>query len=147
MFYAGTAIFLLSGFLPLFHAVRTYNLIDLYELEWGWIGESLFWSGLRNSEVLKWIYVSMILYPITLILSHFCIFICKLVYLPGISGVICWFSALATVTYYNMAYGLPDFQYGIGIFVGIAGAILLVSGYYMKLRRGHCAIKGSTTID
>jgi hypothetical protein len=130
----GTVIFLFSGFLDLLSSVfYSFSLLDFYELEMG-MKPSLNYQGLPSN--LSAIYLTMILYPITIILGVLLLTVIpkrSLGLTAGSVGILGWICALVAVS--NVRYvqigrtTITVAQYGIGIFAGLIGAgILLASG-------------------
>jgi hypothetical protein len=161
----GTVIFFFSGFLDLFSSFfYAFSLLDFYEWEMGM--KSPFKPGLPSS--LSAIYLTMILYPVAIMLGVLLTVIRKrsLALAAGSVGVVGWACALAAIS--NVRYAqiggttITVAQYGIGIFVGLIGAgILLASGFlpsYMStvskprqplpaIQHKYCTVCGAELVE
>ena len=130
--FVGTIIFLVSVFLPFISVpvvgtTATISLLDLYS--------ALTQAGQQsagNINVPVGVYgilLTIILYPITVILGFVSVFRRTLALAAGILGIICWIGAVVALS------GLEALQYmGIGIYVGVIGAIILLIAYALKPR-------------
>jgi hypothetical protein len=112
----GTIIFLVSGFLPMISASEfSFSLFNLYTgsvtIEAGVIG----------------ILLTIILYPVAVILGFVSILKRKVAMVAGIVGLICW---IGTLTYLAQANAVS--HAGVGIYVGIAGAVIITIAYFLK---------------
>jgi hypothetical protein len=128
--FIGTVIFLVSVFLPFISVTElgttaTISLLDLYS--------ALTQAGEQsagNVSVPVGVYgilLTVILYPITVILGFVSVFRRTVALAAGIIGIICWIGAVIALS------GLEALQYtGIGIYVGFAGAIILLIAYALK---------------
>jgi hypothetical protein len=131
----GTMVFLISAFLPMTNV--GVNLVDLYR-----IIVSVMTQGSTSTDVGSLgtlpadIYVAaigilltIILWPIALILGFVSIAKRRVALAAGILGVICWIGAIMFVAILQSYYVV---QYGAGIFVGFAGAVILLVAYFLK---------------
>lgn len=127
----GTIIFLISGVLPLvsltlfdfsfyFSLFHAYNLI----LQGGGSttsGEIAVTAGAVG------ILLTVILYPLTVLLGFASIVKQKLAIVAGILGLLCWIGWLAALN------ELGIIQYaGLGVYVGFIGAIILLITFFLK---------------
>jgi hypothetical protein len=147
----GTLVFVFSAFLPLLTAgvlgfSLSVNLIDFYRAIGYLIGQS-------RGSVPDWgssiplpteayagaigILLTLILYPITVILGFVSIAKKRVSLAAGILGIICWAGAVIMVTSLQSLSGSFSglIQYGNGIFVGFIGAIILLVTHFLKLTK------------
>lgn len=123
----GAVIFGVSVFLPVYSALGfSRSLLDEYQdlgsIDWG----SAFSSYPASAVGLL---LLAILWPIALVLCIVSIFKHRIALAAGAVGIICWIGAIMYIMG-GPASGL--IQYGAGIFVGFAGAIVLLVAYYIK---------------
>jgi hypothetical protein len=122
----GTIIFLAAGFLPLISfsilgVSFSFSLIDMY----GALGGAMAAGATIGFDLFL---LTMILYPITIILGFASIIKPVLATIAGILGIICWIGAMLTISVYSMGM----LQYGIGVYVGLLGAIILLATRFIK---------------
>lgn len=130
----GTIVFLLSAFLPiasnsLFDFSSTFNLIGVY----GLLGQGGEASGGPVSVAVTayGILLTIILYPVAVILGIISIAKRKFSIAAGVLGIVCWVGALLMLS----AVPLIDnpLQYtGLGVYIGFVGAIILAAAYFIK---------------
>jgi hypothetical protein len=120
----GTIIFLVSAFLPLITitvlgTTASISIIDLYS--------ALTNAGdqtARDITVLIRSYgilLTVLLYPVTVILGFVSIAKRKAAFAAGTLGIVCWLGSIIALS------SLPALQYtGLGIYVGFLGAIILL---------------------
>lgn len=112
----GTIIFLVSGFLPMFSTSEfSFSLFNLYT------GSVTIDAGVIG------ILLTIILYPVAVILGFVSILKRKVAMIAGIVGLICWFGTLAYLAQFNVVS-----LAGVGIYVGIAGAVIMAIAYFVK---------------
>ena len=112
----GTIIFLVSGFLPMISASEfIFSLFNLYT------GKVTIDAGVIG------ILLTIILYPVAVILGFVSVLKRKVAMVAGIVGLICWIGTLAYLAQSN-AVSLA----GVGIYVGIAGAVIMAIAYFLK---------------
>lgn len=112
----GTIIFLVSGFLPMISASEfSLSLFNLYT------GSVTIDAGVIG------ILLTIILYPIAVVLGFISILKRKVAMAAGIVGLICWIGTLAYLAQAN-AVSLA----GAGIYVGIAGAVIMAIAYFLN---------------
>jgi hypothetical protein len=112
----GTIIFLFSGFLPMVSASEfSFNLSDFYT------GSVTIDAGVIG------ILLTIILYPVAVILGFVSILKRKVAMIAGIVGLICWIGTLAYFAQVNAVS-----HAGVGIYVGIAGAVIMAIAYFLK---------------
>jgi hypothetical protein len=140
----GAIIFLASGFLPLL-AVGSLgvSLVDFYSLI-GWIlGQSEASSGIFSGPInlpaeatvaVIGMFMTLILYPVAVVLGFLSFLRRKIALVAGILGVICWLGAIMFIAGIQSMAGMPaeELGYGAGTFVGLAGAIILLVAYFLK---------------
>ncbi|MEM3565999.1 MAG: hypothetical protein QXK18_03905 [Candidatus Bathyarchaeia archaeon] len=117
----GTIIFLIAGALPL---VAGVSLFDAYGAVLSGAGA----GGIPISTASVGILLTIILYPITVILGFVSIIKRKLAIIAGILGIICWIGAILFIN--EISGGVLG--YGYGIYVGFIGAIILLVTYFIK---------------
>lgn len=129
----GIVIFLFSAFLPLVSYIISFSLADYYGLQ----------AGIQQLGVDKWtmpkglegLFITMLLYPITLILGFVAIWKRSLALAAGSLGIVCWLSAFAAVSYFKINTD-PRFSllihYESGIFLGLIGAVILLMSFFLK---------------
>ena len=123
----GAVVFGVSVFLPVYSALGfSRSLLDEYQdlgsRDWG-----SYFSSYPASAV--GLLLLAILWPIALVLCIVSIFRHRIALAAGVVGIICWIGAIMYIM------GVPTsglIQYGAGIFVGFAGAIILLVAYYIK---------------
>lgn len=147
----GTLVFTFSAFLPLVTAgilgfTFSVNLIDLYRAI-GYLvrqsGGSMPGTGstipLPTEAYASAIglLLTLILYPVTVILGFVSIAKQRVSLAAGIVGIICWAGAVIMVTGLQSLSGIAAglIQYGNGIFVGFIGAIILLVTHFLKLTK------------
>ena len=137
----GAIVFLVSAFLPLVAAgLFGLSLVDLYSLI-GWaFGQSEVSLGLVDLPAeatvpMIGILLTLILYPITVILGFVSFLKRKLALVAGILGIICWVGAIIFIASIQSMLGMfaEVLGYGAGIFVGLAGAIILLVASFLKI--------------
>jgi hypothetical protein len=126
----GTIIFLVSAFLPListslFDMTFSFNLINIYAS----LGQSSSAGSVTVSTLDYGILLTIILYPITVVLGFVAVMRRSISLVAGILGIICWVGSIVTIA----SYDYLQFA-GIGIFVGIIGSIILIIAYALKPR-------------
>lgn len=136
----GTVVFLVSAFMPLISiqalgASMSINLIDAY---------SAFAKG--EGEIMQigvGFLLTLVLYPITVIFGFVSLVTRKVALAAGILGIVCWIGSLWAISalkswmvqqspFGELAAGM--IQYGVGIFMGIIGAIILLVAYFLRRR-------------
>jgi hypothetical protein len=141
----GAIVFLASAFLPLLAAGSFgISLADFYSLI-GWVlGQSeaspAISSGPINLPVeatvaVIGILLTVILYPITVILGFVSFLKRKVALVAGILGIICWVGTIMFIAAIQSMMGMfaGPLGYGAGIFVGTAGAIILLVASFLKI--------------
>jgi len=112
----GTIIFLVSGFLPMISASEfSFSLFNLHT------GSVTIDAGVIG------ILLTIILYPVAVILGFVSILKRKVAMVAGIVGLICWIGTLAYLAQANAVS-----HAGVGIYVGIAGAVIITIAYFLK---------------
>jgi len=158
----GTVIFLVSAFMPLISIQAlgmsiSITLIDVYTS----IGKETDMSttqGQMPSEAMPialGFILTLILYPVTVILGFVSLLRRKLVLVAGILGIICWIGAIWAIAELKSLIAQQPFgqlaaamiQYGIGIFAGIAGAIIILVAYFLKPKQEVGAETTATTVS
>jgi hypothetical protein len=130
----GTVIFLFSGFLPLisdnlFSPSASFSLFNLYTIAAQGItsGEGSTVGTVSMDVGAIGILLTFILYPIAVILGFVSIAKRKVAMAAGILGLLCWVGAMIALSSLNaMQYA------GLGVYIGIAGAIIIAIAYFMK---------------
>ena len=126
----GTVLFLLSAFLPmisdsLFSPTYSLSLLNLYTAI-GQSGQSSAGSVTVDIATVG-ILLTMMLYPIAVILGLISIAKRKIAMAAGAVGLTCWIGTFIALGQYNAT------QYsGIGVYIGITGAIIMAAAYSMK---------------
>jgi hypothetical protein len=128
--FIGIIIFLVSAFLPLItvtvlDTTVSIDLIDLYSALTNageqTAGDITVLSGLYG------ILLTILLYPVTVILGFVSIAKRKAALVAGILGIICWLGSIMALS------SLQALQYtGLGIYVGFIGAIILLVASALK---------------
>ena len=125
----GMLVFSLSGIAPivsdnLFSPTISWNLFDLYSaVGRGW---NIIDSVTANSATIG-ILLTMIIYPIALVLGLVSIVKRKIAIIAGTLGLICWIGTLAYLAQIDvLSYT------GLGAYIGIAGAIIMATAYFLK---------------
>jgi len=112
-----------SGFVPL---TDIYNGLGL-GMDWGTVFSTLPMFGVG------WL-LAMILYPVTVVLGLASFLRRKLALFAGILGIICGIGEIMMIS--GLQSLLAEFggaiEYGYGIFVGFAGAIIMLAANYIK---------------
>lgn len=140
----GAIIFLASGFLPFISyisaggGVASSPLTDIYSglglgMDWGTVFSTLPMYGIG------WL-LAMILYPVTVVLGLASFLRRKLALFAGILGIICGIGEIMMISGLQSSADvqslLAEFGgaigYGYGIFVGFAGAIIMLAANYIK---------------
>lgn len=126
--FVGTIIFLVSVFLPVWSASgASQSLVDVYQklgnVDWGY-----FFANHAVSTV--GLLLMAILWPISLVLCIASIFRHKAALAAGAVGILCWIGAIIWIGG-SSAY---DIAYGAAIYVGYAGAIIMIVAYFIKPR-------------
>jgi hypothetical protein len=142
----GAIVFLASAFLPLLAAGSLgVSLVEFYSLI-GWIlGQSEASSGIFSGPVnlpaeatlaVIGMFLTLILYPAAVVLGFLSFLKRKLALVAGTLGIICWVGAIIFIAGIQSMAGTfaEALGYGAGIFVGIAGAIILLVAYFLKIR-------------
>jgi hypothetical protein len=136
--FVGAIVFLISGFLPLissslFDFSFWYSLINLYAS----LGQTVeTGAGAANVSVGSiGILLTIILYPVAIILGFVSIARRKVALAAGILGIICWIGAMAAIN--EILSGIPDLgsplQYvGLSAYIGFIGSIILIIASVMK---------------
>ena len=108
----------------LFNPTISASLFNLYyAIEQGW---NVFGPVTLDAATIG-ILLTIILYPIALVLGLASLIRRKIAILAGILGFVCW---IGTLTY------LAQFDFlsytGLGVYIGIAGAIIIEIAYFLK---------------
>ena len=127
----GTIIFLIAGALPILSVFGffSFSLFDLYNAVFSATGAGAGGVSITTGSV--GLMLTLILYPITIILGFVSVVKHKLSIIAGILGIICWIGAILAVNEL-IAIGGGLVQYGYGIWVGFIGAIILLITYFIK---------------
>ena len=121
----GTIIFLVSGFLPMISASEfSFSLFNLYAVM-GQAGENA--GSVTIDAGVIGILLTIIPYPVAVILGFVSILKRKFAMVAGIVGLICWIGTLAYLAQANAVS-----HAGVGIYVGIAGAVIMAIAYFLK---------------
>ena len=136
----GTVIFLIAGFLPLISAsvmfvTISFSLVDMYRFITSPQPEAPTTPEMTIPipTGAYMLFLSLVLYPITIILGFLSVVKQKIALIAGILGIICWIGGIWFVYDLNtLAMGMLN--YGIGIFVGFIGAIILLVAFFVKRR-------------
>lgn len=115
--FAGSVIFLFSGFLPMitvavFGVSRT--LFDMY-------------ASLPIDLYTVRYLPTFVLYPITLILGFISTVKRKIAIVAGMLGLVCWIDYIVALSQYHRTE-----LAGTGVYVGIVGAIIIAGAYFLK---------------
>lgn len=127
----GTIIFFISGFLPLvslslFDFSFYFSLFHAYTLIIQGGGSSSSGEITITAGAIG-ILLTLILYPLTVLLGFVSIAKHKLAIVAGILGLLCWIGWLAALN------ELGIIQYaGLGVYVGFIGAIILLAAFFIK---------------
>ncbi len=134
----GTIVFLISGFLPLISASLFdfsfwYSLLNLYAS----LGQTVE-TGAGAASVSAGsigILLTIILYPLAIVLGLVSIARRKIALAAGILGIICWIGAMIAIN--EILSGIPDIgsplQYvGLSAYIGFIGSIILIIASAMK---------------
>jgi hypothetical protein len=112
----GTIIFLFSGFLPMVSGSEfIFSLFNFYT------GKVTIEAGVIG------ILLTIRLYPVAVILGFVSVLKRKVAMVAGIVGLICWIGTLAYLAQANAVS-----HAGVGIYVGIAGAVIITIAYFLK---------------
>ena len=112
----GAIIFLFSGFLPMVSGSEfIFSLFNLYT------GKVTIDAGVIG------ILLTIRLYPVAVILGFVSVLKRKVAMVAGIVGLICWTGTLAYLAQANAVS-----HAGVGIYVGIAGAVIMAIAYFLK---------------
>lgn len=130
----GTIVFMVAGFLPLITVTQdvlgtsssySATLFDLYRAL-GQSGESSAGS-ITLPPTAYAILLTVILYPIAVILGFVAIAKRKIALAAGALGLLAWIGTLVFLSTLNAV------QYtGFGVYVGIVGAIIMAVAYFIK---------------
>jgi hypothetical protein len=126
----GTIIFLISGFIPLvstslFDFTSYSNIFDVYNTV---VQSGSFFSG-STATALIGLWLTAILYPLTVLLGLLSIAKRRLVIVAGILGILCWIGLLIALNELQIT------QYtGLGVYLGFIGAIIILVSYFIKPR-------------
>jgi hypothetical protein len=116
-------------FLPFASPGANNGFMDLYYDLGNWIGRGLL--GTASSIIVIGALMTAILHPITIALAFLSIVKPRLTRVAGILGIVSCAGIIVAVS--DLIAHNPGLEYGIGIWVGLAGAIiLLISGYISK---------------
>jgi hypothetical protein len=125
----GTIIFSLSGVAPmvsygLLNPTISLSLFNLYSaVGQGW---NIFDSAPLDTATIG-ILLTMIIYPIALILGLVSLIKRKIAILAGTLGLVCWTGTLAYLAQFDfLSYT------GLGVYIGIAGAVIMAIAYFLK---------------
>lgn len=124
--FIGTVIFLLSGFMPMIShgSAPSVSLLNLYAAVGQGTGSSV---SLTIDVATIGMLLTLILYPVTVILGFVSIMNRKVAAFAGILGLICWIGTLMYLAQFDA------FSYaGSGIYVGIVGAIIIALAYVLR---------------
>ena len=128
------ATFSVSAFIPLVSSLISLSLIDFYGLEIG-IQKPPFGTWTMPND-LAMVFVTMFLYPITLILGFLTLLRRRLALAAGSVGIVCWLSAFLAVSNWKLNYSPQEFsmliQYGAGIFFGLVGGVIILISFFLK---------------
>jgi hypothetical protein len=139
--FIGGVVFLVSAFLPLVSVgFLGVSLVDLYGLV-GWVlGQSGVSVGLVDLPVgaavpIVGVLLTLILYPISVVLGFVSFLRRRVAFVAGILGIICWVGAVVFIASVQSMMGMfaEALGYGAGIFVGIGGAIILLVASFLKV--------------
>lgn len=141
----GAIVFLASAFLPLLAAGSLgVSLVDFYSLI-GWVlGQSEASSGIFSGPInlsaeatvaVIGMLLTLILYPITVVLGFLSFLKRKVALVAGTLGIICWVGATVFIVGIQSMIGTfaEPLGYGVGIFVGLIGAIILLLAFFLKV--------------
>jgi len=140
--FVGTIIFLVSAFLPLItvtvlDTTVSITLIDLYSALTN-AGEQTA-RDITALSRLHGILLTIVLYPITMILGFVSIAKRRAALAAGILGIICWLGATMALS------SLQALQYtGLGIYMGLIGAIILLVASAPKTHCNEASSPSST---
>lgn len=124
----GTLVFLISVFLPVYTFLGdSTSLVNVYQnagmIDWG--------ASFSSYPVATiGLLLMMILWPIALVLCIVAIFKHRIGIAAGVVGIVCWVGA---VMYVGGFSGTLALQYGAAIYVGFAGAIIMIVARYINL--------------
>lgn len=125
----GTLIFSVSGIAPmvsdnLFNPTFSLNLFNLYSaVGQGW---NIIYSVTVDSATIG-VLLTMVIYPIALVLGLVSIVKRRIAILAGTLGLVCWIGTLAYLAEVDfLSYT------GLGAYIGIAGAVIMATAYFIK---------------
>ncbi len=119
----GAILFLLSGVLPLI-SDTFFSLFNLYASIWQLQqGPGQVTINVETIGIL----LTIILYPVAVILGFVSIGKRRMAMVAGILGLTCWFGTLT----YLASLGFVSYA-GFGVYMGIVGAIFMVIAYFLK---------------
>lgn len=119
----GAILFLLSGVLPLI-SDTFFSLFNLYVSIWQLQqGPGQVTINVETIGIL----LTIILYPVAVILGFVSIDKRRIAMVAGILGLTCWFGTLT----YLASLGFVSHA-GFGVYIGIVGAIFIVIAYFLK---------------
>ena len=121
----GAIIFSASGFLPLVSFGNEYqpSLFGLYA-GFGQVGQQI-------AAAVFGFFLTLILYPIAVIIGFLGFLKRRLALTAGILGIICWIIPLMTINGIQAATQL-NVQQGYGIYAGMVEAIIMLVGYVLQ---------------
>jgi len=128
--FTGTIIFLASAFLPLISVsvldtTASISLVDLYNALARAGGQTA--GDVTVPSGMYGILLTIVLYPVTVILGFVGIARRKASLAAGILGIICWLGSIIALS------SIDALQYtGLGIYVGFVGAIILLLAFALK---------------
>lgn len=108
----------------LFNPTISSSLFNLYSaLGQGWniVGSITLYTATIG------ILLTMVIYPIVLVLGLVSLIKRKIAILAGILGLVCWIGTLAYLAQFDfLSYT------GLGVYLGIAGAVIMAIAYFLK---------------
>jgi len=126
----GAIIFLISGFIPLvsfslFDFTSSSNILNVYDTV---IQSGPFFTTSTATAIIG-LWLTAIFYPLTVILGFLSITMRKLTIVAGVLGLLCWIGLLIALNELHLTQNT-----GIGVYLGIIGAIILLVSYFIKPR-------------
>ena len=123
--FVGTIIFAVSGILPVVSG--SYSSASLFDVYYAIMqGYDVLGPVTLNAATVG-IVLTIVLYPIGIVLGLASLIRRKIALLAGILGLVCWIGTLTYLAQYDfLSYA------GIGIYVGIVGAIIIELAYFLK---------------
>ena len=124
--FIGTVIFIFSGLLPMVSDANgsSLSLLNLYMAIGQGTGSSV---SLMIDVATIGILLTLILYPVTVVLGFASIIARKVAIIAGILGLVCWIGTLMYLAQFDaISYT------GSGIYVGIVGAIIMALAYFLR---------------